>query len=177
MLFSGSPYLLARAVFTLKALASSDWQPVASGRYSPDAKHQCYTVHFYLNVLSSVPNQKIGTVAKMLKAIHAQEDKDAARGKAKQVIEKLQSMKLGKAARTVETGIEDTLTFMSFPAQHWLRIRTNNALEWLKSEIKRRTKEVGIFPDRGSALSSYVQGSGTSRRANGIRNAISTWST
>ncbi|MBR4435662.1 MAG: IS256 family transposase [Clostridia bacterium] len=122
------------------------------GQVFPDAKYQRCTVHFYRNVLSSVPNQKVGTEAKMLKAIHAQEDKAAAREKAKQVIEKLQSMKIGKAARTVETGFEETLTFMSFPAQHWLRIRTNNALERLNREIKRRTKVVGTFPDGESAL-------------------------
>ena len=124
----------------------------AIGQVFPDAKYQRCTVHFYRNVLSSVPNQKSGTVAKMLKAIHAQEDKAAAREKAKQVIEKLKSMKLGKAARIVEIGFEETLTFMSFPPQHWLRIRTNNALERLNREIKRRTKVVGTFPDGESAL-------------------------
>ena len=99
-----------------------------------------------------MPNQKIGSVAKMLKAIHAQEDKAAAREKAKQVVEKLRAMKLGKAAKTVEAGFEETLTFMSFPSQHWIRIRSNNALERLNREIKRRTKVVGTFPDGESAL-------------------------
>ena len=122
------------------------------GQVFPDAKYQRCTVHFYRNVLSSVPNQKSGSVAKMLKAIHAQEDKAAAREKAKQVVEKLRAMKLGKAAKTVEAGFEETLTFMSFPSQHWLRIRTNNALERLNREIKRRTKVVGTFPDGESAL-------------------------
>ena len=69
-----------------------------------------------------------------------------------QVVEKLKAMKLGKAAKTIETGFEETLTFMSFPSQHWLRIRTNNALERLNREIKRRTKVVGTFPDGESAL-------------------------
>lgn len=68
------------------------------------------------------------------------------------MIEKLRSMKLGKAARAVEAGFEETLTFMSLPSQHWLRIRTNNALERLSREIKRRTKVVGTFPDGESAL-------------------------
>lgn len=122
------------------------------GQVFPDAKYQRCTVHFYRNVLSSVPNQKIGSVSKMLKAIHAQEDKAAAREKAKQVVEKLRAMKLGKAAKTVEAGFEETLTFMSFPSQHWIRIRTNNALERLNREIKRRTKVVGTFPDGESAL-------------------------
>ena len=61
-------------------------------------------------------------------------------------------MKLGKAARVVEAGFEETLTFMSFPSQHWLRIRTNNTLERINREIKRRTKVVGTFPDGESAL-------------------------
>ena len=122
------------------------------GQVFPEAKYQRCTVHFYRNVLSSVPHQKIGSVAKMLKAIHAQEDKAAAREKAVQVVQKLQAMKLGKAAKVVEVGFEETLTFMSFPSQHWLRIRTNNTLERLNREIKRRTKVVGTFPDGESAL-------------------------
>ena len=122
------------------------------GQVFPEAKYQRCTVHFYRNVLSSVPHQKIGSVAKMLKAIHAQEDKAAAREKAVQVVQKLQAMKLRKAAKVVEVGFEETLTFMSFPSQHWLRIRTNNTLERLNREIKRRTKVVGTFPDGESAL-------------------------
>ena len=97
----------------------------AIGQVFPEAKYQRCTVHFYRNVLSSVPKQRIDVVSKMLKAIHAQEDKEAAREKAKTVIEKLRSMKLQKAAQTVESGVEETLTYMSFPSQHWTRIRTN----------------------------------------------------
>ena len=92
------------------------------------------------------------TVALMLKAIHAQESKEAAREKAIQVAEKLRAMKLTKAAKKVEDGIEETLTYMDFPTQHWTRIRTNNAIERLNREIKRRTKEIGAFPDGQSAL-------------------------
>ena len=83
----------------------------------------------------------------MLKAIHAQESKDAAREKALQVSEKLRSMNLAKAAKKVEDGIEETLTYMDFPTQHWTRLRTNNAIERLNREIKRRTKAIGAFPD------------------------------
>lgn len=88
----------------------------------------------------------------MLKAIHAQESLEAARIKAAQVVEKLHQMKLSAAARKVEDGIEETLTYMRFPSQHWTRIRTNNTLERLNREIKRRTKAVGAFPDGNSAL-------------------------
>ena len=61
-------------------------------------------------------------VALILKAIHAQESKKLLVAKALQISEKLQSMKLAKAAKKVEDGIEETLTYMDFPTQHWSRI-------------------------------------------------------
>jgi len=76
----------------------------------------------------------------------------SARLKAAQVVEKLREMKLRAAAKKVEDSIEETLTFMDFPTQHWTRIRTNNTLERLNREIKRRTRSIGAFPDGNSAL-------------------------
>lgn len=124
----------------------------AIGEVFPDVKYQRCTVHFYRNVFSVVPKQKVKEVAKMLKAIHAQEDKKAAMEKAASVVEKLKAMKLSKAAQKVEEGIAETLTYMKYPSEHWTRIRTNNTLERLNKEIKRRTKVVGTFPDGQSAL-------------------------
>ena len=118
----------------------------------PEAKYQRCIVHFYRNVFSVIPKGKVRTVAMMLKAIHAQESKEAARQKAAQVTEKLREMKLQAAARKVEESIEETLTFMDFPSQHWTRIRTYNTLERLNREIKRRTRAIGAFPDGNSAL-------------------------
>ena len=88
----------------------------------------------------------------MLKAIYAQESKKTAREKAKAVMEKLRSMKLKKAARKVENGIEETLSYCDFPSEHWTRIRTNNVIERLNQEIRRRTRVVDSFPDSNSAL-------------------------
>ena len=68
------------------------------------------------------------------------------------VVNELRSMKLSAAAKKVEDSIEETLTYMDFPSQHWTRLRTNNTLERLNREIKRRTKAVGAFPDGQSAL-------------------------
>jgi transposase-like protein len=65
----------------------------------------------------------------MLKAIHAQESRAAAREKARQVAVDLMAMKLPEAARKVEDSIVDTLTYMEFPYEHWLRICTNNVIE------------------------------------------------
>ena len=118
----------------------------------PDAKYQCCTVHFYRNVFSVVPCSKVKQVAKMLKAIHAQESKKAAREKARAVIAELREMKLKEAAKKVEEGIEETLTYCDFPSEHWTRIRTNNVIERLNREIRRRTRVVGTFPDGNSAL-------------------------
>jgi transposase-like protein len=118
----------------------------------PKAKYQRCTVHFYRNVFSVTPRSKMSRVTKMLKAIHASEDKNAARIKAAQVVEKLKEMKLHQAAKKVEDGIEETITYMNFPLKHWTRIRTNNTIERLNREIRRRTRVVGTFPDGNSAL-------------------------
>ncbi len=118
----------------------------------PEAKYQRCTVHFYRNVFSATPRRLISEVAMMLKAIHAQENKEAARKKARDVVEKLREMKLKEAAKKVEDGIEETLTYMDFPTQHWTRIRTNNMIERMNREIRRRTRVVGAFPDGNSAL-------------------------
>lgn len=91
-------------------------------------------------------------VAMMLKAIHVQESKEAAREKARQVAEKRKEMKLSAATKKLQDGIEETLSYMDFPTQHWTRIRTNNTMERLNREIKRRTKEIGAFPDGQSAF-------------------------
>lgn len=118
----------------------------------PEAKYQRCTVHFYRNVFSVVPKGKVKDVAAMLKAIHAQEDKAAAQEKARSVIAKLREMKLKEAAKKVEDAVVETLTYMTFPHEHWLKIRSNNAIERLNREIRRRTRVVGAFPDANSAL-------------------------
>ena len=118
----------------------------------PEAKYQRCIVHFYRNVFSVVPRGKVALIAKMLKAIHAQESKGASLEKTKMVVEALRGMKLKEAAKKVEDGIEETLTYTNFPFEHWLKIRTNNAIERVNREIRRRTRVVGCFPDGNSAL-------------------------
>ena len=122
------------------------------GEIFPEARWQRCVVHFYRNIFSVVPTGKVKLVAAMLKAIHAQEDLASAKEKASAVVRKLREMKLPKAAEKVETGIEETLSYMHFPREHWLKIRTNNGLERLMREIRRRTRVVGSFPDGHSAL-------------------------
>lgn len=117
-----------------------------------DAQYQRCMVHFMRNVLSDVPRNRSKEVGNMLKAIFAQEDGDACRRKAAEVAEKLRSTKLKSAAKALEEGIEESLTYTGFPHEHWLRIRSNNGIERLNREIRRRTNAVGAFPDGNSAL-------------------------
>jgi Transposase, Mutator family len=88
----------------------------------------------------------------MLKAIHAAEDVTEAREKALRAGAKLREQRMTKAAELVEGGIEETLAYYAFPEEHWRRIRTNNPLERILREIRRRTRVVGAFPDGQSAL-------------------------
>ena len=120
--------------------------------FYPEADWQRCMVHWYRNVGSSLPKAKMKEVMAMLKAIHAQEDREAAEKKAADVVAKLKAMKLSKAARCVEEGVSETLTYMAYPREHWTRIRTNNPLERIMREIRRRTRVVGAFPDGNSAL-------------------------
>ncbi len=118
----------------------------------PDAMWQRCTVHFYRNVFSHVPAPKVREVAAMLKAIHASEDRAAAEAKTADVLAKLKAARLWKAAELVETTAHETLSYYAFPEEHWRRIRTNNPLERLMREIRRRTRVVGAFPDGTSCL-------------------------
>ncbi len=120
--------------------------------YLPDARWQRCMVHFYRNVFSHVPSGKMREVSHMLKAIHAQESRKAAAEKAQLVIAELRRQKLTRAAERVEESIDETLTFYAFPDGHWRKIRTNNPLERIMKEIRRRTRVVGAFPDGQSCL-------------------------
>jgi transposase-like protein len=120
--------------------------------FYPEASWQRCVVHFYRNVWTAVPTGKVKEVAAMLKAVHAQEDAQAAREKAAQVVEKLKAMKLARAAEIVAAGVEETLSYYAMPSEHWRSIKTNNPLERLMREIRRRTRVVGAFPDGKSAV-------------------------
>ena len=76
----------------------------------------------------------------------------APEAKALEVASELEKSKLKKAAKVMRDGYAETLTYTRFPREHWRRIRTNNAIERLNREIRRRTRVVGTFPDGNSAL-------------------------
>ena len=118
----------------------------------PEARCQRRTARFYRNVFGKTPRRKRTRVAKMLKAIHAQGSREASEARAAEVADSLEEMKLGAATKVVREGCAETLAYDDFPMRHRTRIRTNNAIERLNREIRRRTRVVGTFPDGRSAL-------------------------
>ena len=120
--------------------------------YLPEARWQRCMIHFYRNVFSHVPSTKVREVSHMLKAIHAQESRRTAEAKAEGVIAELRRQRMTRAADLVETSVGETLTYYAFPDIHWQKIRTNNPLERIMKEIRRRTRVVGAFPDGQSCL-------------------------
>jgi putative transposase len=124
----------------------------AAGEVFPQAAWQRCVVHWYRNAFSHVPRGKMREVALMLKAIHAQESRQASEAKAAAVAAELTRMKLGKLAEWMTASVAETLAYLAFPSEHWRRIRTNNPLERIMREIRRRTRAVGAFPDGESAL-------------------------
>lgn len=107
---------------------------------------------FIATFLKDAPRGKSKNVVAMLKAVHAQEDISAARERAAAVVEKLRSMRLASAAKCFADGVEETLSYMAFPREHWTRILSNNMLERIMKEIRRRKRVVGAFLDGQSAL-------------------------
>lgn len=86
----------------------------------------------------------------MLKAIHAQEDKESARRKAEEVVHELKALQLERAARVVAEGYEETLSSYDFPSSHWRHVRANNPLERLnvKFAVERESWEVSLMATR-----------------------------
>jgi putative transposase len=85
----------------------------------PKTDWQRGVVHFYRNVFSHVPNGKVAEVARMLKAIHAQEDRRAAESKAKEIVARLKELKVRTAAELVEQKVCETMTYYAYPSTHW----------------------------------------------------------
>src|SRR3954465_4513429 len=72
--------------------------------------------------------------------------------KARAIVDDLRAARMNTAADLVERSISETLTYYAFPDIHWQKIRTNNPLERIMKEIRRRTRVVGAFPDGQSCL-------------------------
>ena len=120
----------------------------------PKARYQRCMVHFMRNVLSKTPPSHREWASAALKAVFAMESRESALAKAGQIATEMESRKLKAAANCLREGVGETTTYLlpEFPDGHRRRIRTNNMIERLNREIRRRTRVVGSFPDGDSAL-------------------------
>jgi putative transposase len=120
-----------------KVLAGTQWQ-------------RC-RVHFMRNLLSTVPRAAQETVAAFVRTIFYQPDHHSAMAHLKEVASMLQQ-RFPEAADLLTDSAEDVLAHMQFPKEHRRRLHSTNTVERLHMEIKRRTRVIGIFPNRGSLL-------------------------
>lgn len=120
----------------------------------PGARYQRCMVHFERNILAKVNPKNRDWAADALKAIFSMESRNKALEKAESVAKDMEARKLREAAKCLREGIGETTTYLldDYPREHRRRIRTNNMIERLNREIRRRTRVVGSFPDGRSAL-------------------------
>lgn len=115
------------------------------------AEWQRCKVHFYRNVLVHVTKRSQAEVSEAMKAVFVQRDEKSAKTKAADVVRQFQS-RFAKAMEIFEAGIDDVLSYLHYPPSHRTRLSSNNPIERLNQEIRRRTRVVGIFPHRGACL-------------------------
>lgn len=108
-------------------------------------------VHVMRNILSQVPRKSQAMASALIKTIFAQENRKAAQACAASVVLTLQD-RFPKAANVLQRSVEDVLTYMDFPSEHWKQISNTNVLERLNREIRRRTDVVGIFPNHEAVV-------------------------
>jgi putative transposase len=117
----------------------------------PGAAWQRCRTHFMRNLLTRVPKATQSFVATMVRSIFAQPDADTVWEQHARIVTQLEE-RFSAAAELLAEAAPDLLAFTHFPKQHWRQPWSNNSLERLNKEIRRRTDVVGIFPDRASIV-------------------------
>jgi putative transposase len=116
-----------------------------------DAPWQRCTVHFVRNMHGHCRPSQRGLVSAALREVFNAHDRDEARRRVSDVLERLQAQ-VPKVCELLEQAEEDLLAFYAFPAAHWTKLRSTNPLERVNREIGRRSDVVGIFPNDLSAI-------------------------
>jgi putative transposase len=124
----------------------------AIARHFQGASYQRCQVHYARNLLGMVSYASRKELGADLRAIFASPAREQALQLASSVADKWRAKGNEKVACHIEEHIEECLSCLSFPESHRRRIRTTNGLERLNQEIKRRTRVVRIFPNRGACL-------------------------
>jgi len=145
--------LIARGLAGVR-LVTSDAHPGlvdAIAATLPGASWQRCRTHFMRNLLTRVPKAAQSFVATMARSIFAQPDADTVAEQHRRVIAQLEE-RFPEAAAQLAEAEPELLAFTHFPKEHWRQLWSNNSLERLNKEIRRRTDVVGIFPDRASII-------------------------
>jgi putative transposase len=115
------------------------------------ASWQRCRVHFMRNALSLVPKAAQQMVGATIRTVFAQPDARSAPEQWRRVADGFRS-RFPKLAQLMDEAEEDVLAYAAFPAEHWQKIWSNNPLERLNKEVKRRTEVVGIFPNEEAVV-------------------------
>jgi putative transposase len=145
--------LVARGLDGVK-LVTSDAHPDlvdAIAATLPGAAWQRCRTHAMRNLLTRVPKSAQSFVATMVRTIFAQPDAETVHEQYRRIVDQLET-RFPEAAALLEEAAADLLAFTAFPKEHWRQLWSNNSLERLNKEIRRRTDVVGIFPDRPSVI-------------------------
>jgi putative transposase len=145
--------LVARGLAGVK-LVTSDAHPGlvdAIQATLPGVSWQRWRMHFMRNLLTRVPKATQGFAATMVRSIFAQPDTDSVQEQHRRVVGQLEG-RFPEAAALLDEASPEILAFTSFPKEHWRQLWSNNSLERLNKEIRRRTDVVGIFPGRPSIV-------------------------
>jgi putative transposase len=115
------------------------------------AGHQRCRVHFARNLLANIPKGHQEMVAAAFRTIFAQVSPEEISAQWDHV-EAMLTERFDKAAALMRRAKEEVLAFRTFPRAHWRQIWSTNPLERLNKEIKRRSRVVGIFPNKEAAV-------------------------
>ena len=145
--------LCERGLNGVQLVIADDHRGLASAvrRHLPEAARQRCTVHLERNVLTKTPQRLRARVAKQLRVIFDASELAEARKRLHEFAQGL-GRQIPEALACLEAGFTAATQFYAFPREHWIRIRSTNGLERLHGEVKRRTRSIGAFPDRDSAL-------------------------
>jgi putative transposase len=145
--------LVARGLAGVR-LVTSDAHPglvdAVAATLSGASWQRCRT-HFMRNLLTRVPKSAQSFVATMVRTIFAQPDAATVHEQHARIIDQLET-RFPQAAALLDEATVDLLAFTGLPKEHWRQLWSNNSLERLNKEIRRRTDVVGIFPDRAAIV-------------------------
>ncbi|MBF0263478.1 MAG: transposase, partial [Magnetococcales bacterium] len=116
-----------------------------------NATWQRCCVHFMRNVLAHAGKQGRRVVSAFIATAFAQADADAAKAQWRQVADNLRK-RVPKLATMMDDAETDVLAYMTFPKEHWTKLRSTNPIERPNGEIKRRTDVIGIFPNEAAII-------------------------